>query len=273
MWWPTALGILAVLEIGVLLALRRMVFRRVWLVPVGLQRWRAAPDQPSSTATDLAGALAMMGEIRGVLHFHGQGPPEFDHPAFHLAPEAIEELLTQEPPPTVGCGTYANLVARAFGEEGVASRVVVAFSHGFSRGHVMVEAWLDETQGWVLFDPLYGAVFEGADGVLLDAPELRRALTEGRALGIHQIPAPEGRPGLPATRLREELRTGLLHHLVAYPYAHPHRRRAPLLASGWALDEGETKWWRLTRALQVAGAVIPLWGILAIALWLTIFQG
>lgn len=265
--WATVLTALVGLEAGVLLILRRQTFSRVWLTPVDLRSWRLPPTgspQPSDLRPD---AVSLMREVGDRLRFHGDGPPELDHPAFHLAPGSIEGLMTGETSPAVGCGTYANVLNHVLSEKGIESRVVVAHSPHFREGHVVVEAWLGEVEGWIVLDPLYGALFEAPDGSLLDAPGIRQTFLRGETVRIRRASEGDGDPGLTAGKLLGHLSTGLFEHLVAFRAARLRRPRPPLVARGWVLADGVSQWWLRTRALQLAAVVWAMMILVVLAAW------
>jgi hypothetical protein len=79
------------------------------------------------------------------------------------------------------CYAYARVLNACLNAMGIPARSVGLKTQDVETrlsgaGHVVVEAWIDTMQKWVMFDPTVGGVFE-KDGIPLDIAELKDAMT------------------------------------------------------------------------------------------------
>lgn len=93
--------------------------------------------------------------------------------------DLLEYAWDSEQKESLNCLCLAHVLRSFMLSQGITARVVYMFP--FSPydidNHVVTEAWLEEQQKWVMFDPTYNTCVSDNSGVLLSLAELRDALS------------------------------------------------------------------------------------------------
>ncbi len=104
------------------------------------------------------------------------------------------------------CRDISKMLAQVIQAAGGYARLV-SLADASGSGHVVIEAWVEDVDGWVVFDPDYDAYFTDATGRALNALELHELHRAGR---YDEVTARVG--ASPNAVYRPELHASLLAH-------------------------------------------------------------
>lgn len=93
--------------------------------------------------------------------------------------DLLEYAWDAERKESLNCLCLAHILRSFMLSQNIKARVVYMFpfSPYDKDNHVVTEAWLEEQQKWVMFDPTYNTCVSDQNGVLLSVAELRDALS------------------------------------------------------------------------------------------------
>lgn len=93
--------------------------------------------------------------------------------------DLIEYAWDGDPKESLNCLCLAHILRSFMFSQNITARVIsmFPFSPYDIDNHVVTEAWLEEQQKWVMFDPTYNTCVSDENGILLSVAELRDALS------------------------------------------------------------------------------------------------
>ncbi len=117
--------------------------------------------------------------LMGYLSAHLSHNPNYDNHIKTGLLDLLEFAWDGEKKESLNSVCLAHILRSFFLSQNITARVVYMspFSPYDADTHVITEAWLEEQQKWVMFDPTYNTCVSDENGIILSIAELREALS------------------------------------------------------------------------------------------------